>query len=555
MNPKMKKFLFLVIISLLVYSCARVGSPIGGAKDSIPPKMLSSNIDTTRVNVPTTTKELRIDFDEYIKLKEINKNLIISPPITKIKKILPANLGTKFLLIQWEDTLKANTTYNFNFGNAITDLNEANTLPYFNFAFSTGPEIEDYYISGELTDALGEKKADGKDVNYVVGLYQVKDSMDYRQKPYYITNVDPDGYFELNYLSPGKYKILAFEDQNQNSIFDNGKEKFAFSKDDITIEDKTNISGMKLKLFPSVPKVKYKEYKPTQGGLVLLYEGKPDNVEVTSTSENLKDFKVTHRAKSDSVFVWFDAVSQNIGIEKSDNIKLAAKTTVKSDSISAYYKYDPKVEMTLGSIGDKVVAPNNPYKVRANFPISEMVTDNWVLTSDSISQSFTAKVSKTNIYDLEINSDFKAGKTYQLSIPKETVKSYYKSIDKSYRLDFEIGKPENYGSLKLALSNVPQHYFWIQMLGDKNEVNYQQYTRDQQITFKNLKPGNYKLRILLDNNDDGYWELGSFDEGRYAEDAFLFRKGKDTNPMTTVNIRPMWEINEKWDLNSEIQNN
>ena len=134
----MKKIFFLFLVSLLMLSCARVGSPNGGAKDTIAPKMLFSNIDSTRVNVPLTTKELRIEFDEYIKLKDITKNLIISPPIKNIKKILPANLGTKFLSIQWSDTLKANTTYNFNFGNAISDLNEGNVLPYFNYAFSTG---------------------------------------------------------------------------------------------------------------------------------------------------------------------------------------------------------------------------------------------------------------------------------------------------------------------------------------------------------------------------------------------------------------------------------
>ncbi|WP_300672400.1 Ig-like domain-containing domain [Soonwooa sp.] len=551
----MKKIFFLFLFGLLVVSCARVGSPNGGAKDTIPPKMLSSNIDTTRVNVPTTLKELRINFDEYIKLKDINKNLIISPPIKNIKKILPANLGTKFLSIQWSDTLKANTTYNFNFGNSITDLNEANPLPYFNFAFSTGSEIEDNYISGTLIDALGEKKSEGKDVNYVVGLYQVKDSMDYRQKPYYITNVDPDGYFELNYLSPGKYKILAFEDLNQNSIFDNGKEKFAFSKDVINIEDKKNISGMKIKLFPSKPAVKYKEYKQTNGGLVLIYDGKPEKVEVSSASPNLTDFKVTHQAKSDSVYVWFDAVAQKIGVEKSDNVKLAAKTSVKTDTISTYYKYDPKVEMTLASTGEKVLPPNTVFKIKSNFALSEIQSDKWKLTSDSISQSFTASISKTNSEDIIVNSDFKVGKSYQLSIPKETVKSFYKSIAKSYRLDFEIGKPADYGSLKVEILNPPTSHFWLQLLNEKGDVMYQEYTKGSQVHFTNLKPADYFLRILVDNNDDGYWETSSFTENRYAEDVYLFKKGKDQNPMTKVNIRPMWEINEKWDLNAETQGN
>ena len=122
----MKKILFLFLFSLLLISCARVGSPVGGAKDTIPPKLIGSNIDTLRVNVPRDIKELRIDFDEYITLKEINKQLIISPPLKKMTKIIPSGMANKYLLIKWEDTLQANTTYNFNFGNAIVDNNESN---------------------------------------------------------------------------------------------------------------------------------------------------------------------------------------------------------------------------------------------------------------------------------------------------------------------------------------------------------------------------------------------------------------------------------------------
>ena len=199
----MKQFLLWLFLALVLVSCARVGSPIGGDKDTIPPKMVGSNIDTTRINVPRDLKELRIDFDEYITLKDINKNLIISPPI-KYTKIIPSSMGNKYLQIQWKDTLQANTTYNFNFGNSVVDLNESNPLPYFNFAFSTGDKIDDLFISGTISDALGnEKNSEGKDRNLVIGLYQVKDTMNYRQKPYYITKADPDGYFE-----PSGYYVL-----------------------------------------------------------------------------------------------------------------------------------------------------------------------------------------------------------------------------------------------------------------------------------------------------------------------------------------------------------
>ena len=153
----MKRFFFLIFISLILASCARVGSPVGGAKDTIPPQVTGSNIDSPRVNVSRDIRELRIDFDEYITLKDINKQLIISPPLKKITKILPSGMGNKYLLIKWADTLEANTTYNFNFGNSIVDNNEGNALGYYNFAFSTGPKIDSLFVSGELKSIINEK--------------------------------------------------------------------------------------------------------------------------------------------------------------------------------------------------------------------------------------------------------------------------------------------------------------------------------------------------------------------------------------------------------------
>ena len=100
--------------------------------------------------------------------------------------------------------MRASPIYNFNFGNAIVDNNEGNVLPYFNFAFSTGKELDNLYISGTITDALlipGKTSKHG----IVVGLYV--DSADFKQKPNYIAKADEDGYFELNYLSKGKYNI------------------------------------------------------------------------------------------------------------------------------------------------------------------------------------------------------------------------------------------------------------------------------------------------------------------------------------------------------------
>lgn len=537
----MKKIIFLFLFTALLFSCARVGSPVGGAKDTIPPQVVSTNIDTTRVNVPRDIKELRIDFDEYITLRDINKQLIISPPLKKMTKIIPSGMANKYLLIQWEDTLQANTTYNFNFGNAIVDNNENNPLQYYNFAFSTGDKIDQLYISGELKSPIADKKAE--ETNMVVGLFQEKDSMDYRQKPYYITKADPDGYFELNYLSPGDYRILAFEDTNENSVFDAGKEKVGFQKDKITLDK--SISGLNINLFPSRKPLKYVEMKETLGGILMTFEGNPQQVKVLSLNEKLQDYKVTQAPKSDSINIWFDAKKLNLGTETSENLKFSYDDGVKQDTVSLFYRYNAKNEMTLTNAKGNLLAPNRDFTIESNYFIDKIQPEKWSLVSDSIQQDFTAQISAKNPYEIHIQSNFKEGKKYSLTVPKESVSSFYDSILKSYRFDFESDKTENYGTLFLTLENAPTQKFWFQLLNDGGSVVYSRYGTENTIVFKSLKPGKYQPRILVDNNENGIWDSADFGTQTFAEDVYVFSK--------TVEIRPLWEIRETWNLKPDAE--
>lgn len=534
----MKKIVFLFILNLILFSCARVGSPVGGDKDTIAPQVVGSNIDTSRVNVPRNIGELRIDFDEYITLKEINKNLIISPPIKKMKKILPSGMANKYLLIKWDDTLQANTTYSFNFGNAIVDNNEGNALKYYNFAFSTGDKIDDLYISGEVKSLIANKETKTEEKNLVVGLYQVKDTMNYRQKPYYITKADPDGYFELNYLSPGKYRILAFEDTNANSVFDAGKENVGFLKDEIVLDQ--SISGLKINLYPSKKTLKYVEMKENPGGILMTFEGNPEMVKVLSLTEKLQDYKVTHTAKSDSVNIWFDAKKENIGIAQSENLKFSYDNGAKKDTVSIFYRYNTKNEMTVSNSKGSLLPPNQGFTITSNYFIDKIQPEKWTLVSDSIKQDFTAKISENNPYEIQVKSPFKEGKKYSLTVPKETVSSFYESIQKSYRFDFEGDKIENYGTLTITIENPPTHIFWLQMLNESGDVIYSKYGKESQITFNSLKPGKYQLRILVDNNENGIWDTADFANGEFAEDVYILDK--------KIDIRPLWEIRETWNL-------
>lgn len=534
----MRKLFFIFLIGILISSCARVGSPNGGKKDTLAPKFLGANIDTSRVRVSTSLKELRLNFDEYVMLKDINKNLIISPPIKKIKKIIPSNLANKYILIQWEDELQPNTTYNFNFGNSIVDYNEGNILPYHQFVFSTGEKLDNLYISGTVTDGLSAniKAKNEKTKNLVVGLYK-EDQTDFRQKPYYITKVDDDGYFELNFLSPGKYRLIAFEDENMNSIFDSGKEKVGFVKDKIDLSK--SISNKNIRLYPSKKALKYIEMKPINGGLVMLFEGQPNKVEIQSVSEELKEYKITHRTQSDSAFVWFDAQRSNIGIQSPTRLELSYNADGKKDTVSISYRANTKEEFSLSNTKGNLLNPKKPFIISASRPIQNIKAEQFKLISDSIAQNFTAKISE-NHWEIQVKGDFKEGKKYSFSIPKESVSSFYESNAKAYRFDFEVDKAENYGTLTLKIKNPPVEPYWIELLNDKGEVEHTEKPDSPTVKLTMLKPATYFARILVDNNKNGIWDLSDFSSLQSAEDVYLFEK--------EIQVRPMWEIVEEWDL-------
>lgn len=538
----MKRIVLLLgLFVLFLHSCARVGSPLGGTKDTLPPVFTGSNLDSTRVNVPTDLKTLRLDFDEYITLKNVQRDLTISPPIA-VKKILPSMLGNRYILIEWEEPLQDNTTYSFNFGNAIQDLNEGNVLSYFNYAFSTGEKLEETYISGEIFNAM-QRRLDPDEIttndnkNYVVGLYQEKDTVNYKTKPYYMTKADPDGYFELNYVTPGKYRILAFEDENQNSVYDEGKEKVGFLEEVIDLQE--SISGMPLGLYPSEKSFRYVEAKESVGGFQVLFEGNPENVSIEVLENKIKEYKVTHRAYSDTATVWFNAASENIGIDKSENVKFRYTTNEKTDEASLFYRLSSPNELTLSNAVGNLIKPNRKFEVISNYELQNLETARWKLSLDSLTTvPFTAKIADDNARRIVIEADFQSGKKYSLDMGASSVQSFYATNEKAYQFNFEVDREENYGTFVLELNQAPEGKYWLQFLRNNGELEFQVESNEKVNRLEFVKPGTYQLRMLVDKDGNGRWEAASLSELKLSEPVYLFPK--------VIEIRPLWENREYW---------
>ncbi len=209
------------LLILLISGCAKVGAPTGGIKDIDPPVFVEGVPEDRSVDF--TGKELEITFNEYVQLKDQNKELLISPPLKKRPLV---RIRDKSIRVTLNNELLPQTTYTVNFGNAISDLNEGNILPDFEFVFSTGNTIDSLSVTGKVLNAFDKKPAK-EDV--LVMLYEnLSDSAPLLEIPRYIGKASKTGLFSINNVHADTFRILALTDANENRMYDPGSESIGF---------------------------------------------------------------------------------------------------------------------------------------------------------------------------------------------------------------------------------------------------------------------------------------------------------------------------------------
>ena len=229
----MKKRIFLIlgviicsyVLLTLQFGCAQIGYPTGGAKDSLPPVLTKASPEINKLNF--TGNRITFSFDEYIEIKDIQTNLLVSP-LPKTNPTINSNLKT--VSIKLRDTLLPNTTYSINFGNAIVDVHEGNALKDFTYTFSTGDYIDSLEVTGKLILAETGKA----DSTMMVLLYKnAVDTEVTSRKPDYITRTDGKGNFIFTHLPAATFKIYALKDGDGGKTYNSKTETFAFSDNDI----------------------------------------------------------------------------------------------------------------------------------------------------------------------------------------------------------------------------------------------------------------------------------------------------------------------------------
>ena len=221
----MKKLIYLLTLSccLLVVGCARMGNPDGGWYDDTPPRVIGSEPADKATNVKA--RRIVINFDEFIKVADVQSKVIVSPPQLETPEIKAAG---KRIIVELKDTLKDNTTYTIDFSDAISDNNEGNPMGNYTFTFSTGSQIDTLEAAGYVLNAENLEPIKG----ILVGLYQDLSDTIFRHEPMIrISRTDSRGHFAVKGVAPGTYRAYALQDADDNYVYSQKSEMIAFSHD------------------------------------------------------------------------------------------------------------------------------------------------------------------------------------------------------------------------------------------------------------------------------------------------------------------------------------
>lgn len=503
MNKRLLNFIFLLIISAAFVNCANRGKPGGGSKDVTPPKIVKSDPENYSVNFKGN--EIEITFDEYVKLKDLQSQLIISPPMDPAPEITPMSIASKTIKIRINDTLEANATYAFNFGNSIVDNNEENPFPYFKYVFSTGDYIDSLSVNGFITDAELRKPDDFVSVM----LYEVdstlQDSIVFKERPKYITNtLDSTTTFTLENLKTGKYLLVAMKDKNQDYKFQPESDKIGFYKNYITVPTD---SVYEIKLFKEELDTKVIRPRLLSGEKIAFgYQGDYEHMKITIRSNVPNDFesRVTKDPKADSLFYWYKPRL------KADSLLFTVTNKNYNEDFTVRISEQERDTLKITSKPSSTINFNDNLKLTGTVPFLKIDADKiTILNADSLKVEFNTKLDSLS-NTIEVSFEKKESERFKIQVLPEAFEDFFGDTNDTLKFSLSTKKFADYGNVRVTLQNAV--YPMIVQLTDANgEVKAEIYsTKPEPIDFRNIESGDYYLRAIFDSNGNGKFDSGNY---------------------------------------------
>lgn len=561
----------------LLYSCANQVAPTGGPKDETPPRLIASTPNQGQLNFKG--EEIILDFDELVRTENPKEQFIITPRPAQDYQV---KYRKNKVIIEFDEPLEDSTTYSINFREGIKDLTEGNAADTLKLAFSTGHFLDSLSIAGTVTNLLTGSPAN----DVMIALYKANDTLDiFNSPPIYFTKTYTDGTYRLENLKNGAYKIYAVNDKNKNLVLDSKTEKYGFLAETIELDTSVAAVDVPIQLLDvrdfelqnarqsgTTFNIKFNKYV-TSYNLKLpdttatLYNNFTDN---THTSIQL--FKPNNY--QDSILFYIDAL---------DSIE-----TVVSDTL--YAKFEPTqrtpAEFTISTDIKPVItkSPEISAEIKFNKPVHSMNQDSAYIYLDSANIIFLTQQNSTwNIYrdilhitqplnpDLFMSSNqnqsvpaqfqnipAKHNKPDTVQAPADTVRedknpsaapkaphlylgkgafiSAESDTSKITSKNFTFVQPNQLGIILVEVQTEAPSYV-VQLL-NKNIVVAEN-KNGKRFEFKNIEPGEYRIRVLIDSDNNGEWDTGNIKANKEPEPVIFYESSEGNQ---TITLRANWEV-------------
>jgi hypothetical protein len=526
-------FFSLAFIALILYSCANIKQPTGGPEDKKPPVLVKSTPENNSVNFKGKTVTLQ--FDEYVDAQKLREEIIISPIedgnfdlITKKKTVS----------IRFRKDLKENTTYSISFGeSSIKDVTKGNFVRDLFLAFSTGPVIDSLSLSGFVYDFISEKGI--KDIS--IQLYNANDTNNiFNSKPVYFHETNAGGNFTIRNIKEGVYNIYALQDINQDYKYNVNKEYIAYL---YNIPLSKKLTTVKLGLTkPDYKAPEITSFKQENDYLLLSSSKGLENYKINADTGKVlsellidsKKIKVFNNFKTkDSINLYLQLTdsSNNTGL---DTVKVAFEQfTDKNKKNTFNLKYGQK----------KLEILKNEYiNIIFNKPVNKIDYSFINIKTDSISIPIKESDFKldSTLLKLTIKNTFTFKDSLVLKFEKGAFTSISGDSNLYNKLKLVHKNEELYGIVAGTVKcNEPNYIF--QLLDDKGKV-VDSKKNIKVFNYKYLEPGDYRLKIIIDKNNNGRWDPTDI-ENDIAPETIKYYKD-------IINLRANWEV---LDINFEVK--
>lgn len=548
---------FRVFITFLgiafILGCAQQRPLTGGAKDTQGPVIKASSPINYTKNF--TGHTIAFEFDEYVQVKSLSSELVVSPPLNKTPTYA---IKGKKLTITIEDTLLPNTTYNFNFGEAIVDLNEGNVLDSNLLVFSTGNDIDSGSISGIVIESFSGKPQKGATVMLFSSL---QDTIT-KGNPMYVTKTDGSGNFELKYLKDMDYQIVATE-------FTGAKfslvpfENVAFYPKELNAHEH---SPVELSLFKEPDTTQYlsRELAKDYYSFIVGYHADLANpvFDFTPMTDTF-DYYIEELA-ADSFKFW---ISNDIDLDSvilyvKDDLTVDDTVVFDLPSRFDFYKKLRKKDKEIAKTAFKLSASTHHYFdtlfLKYNRPVQEFQTDSMMFCNDGDTIPFTTMMNNGKLKLLLNPSSTGTSKSlrstaiiynwqpkskYGIILYPGATKDVLGLTNDTIILNANTKEFEDYGSFRLMV-NVEGYTqpLIMELLDDKGNAFKTYYSNNGSYNIYEplFVPGKFQIRLTLDTNGNKIWDTGNLMKKTLPERTIYYNG--------TVEIRPNWDMEETWNI-------